>query len=187
MNQNQEQKMRRGVVLYKESPFLPAVHAKMRRVANKRGDMMLINASSGEIQSQIAGFWEAKEVDATQFVKLFVNGVKALAELTSAGARVFELLYLEMQKTPNKDMVYLSFAGIDKNERSISRSTFTRGVSELIEKRFIASMQSPCMYWVNPDFVWNGDRLRFVQEYTKASKERTTEDMRTLDMFEREY
>ena len=23
------------------------------------------------------------------------------------------------------------------------------------------------MYWLNPDFVWNGDRLAFVKEYRK--------------------
>ena len=25
------------------------------------------------------------------------------------------------------------------------------------------------MYWLNPSFVWNGDRLAFVKEYRKAS------------------
>lgn len=181
----QEHQTRRGVVLYETSPFMPSVQTRTRRVTNKRGDMMLIS-NEGEIQSQIAGFWEAKQVDATKFVKLFVNGVKALAELTSAGTRVFELLYLEMQKTPNKDTVYLSFTGLDKNEKAISRSTFTRGISELVEKQFIASMPAVGWYWVNPDFVWNGDRLRFVQEYTKApSRPRSEEkDTRTLDLFE---
>lgn len=180
----QEHQTRRGVVLYETSPFMPSIQTKTRRVTNKRGDMMLIS-NGGEIQSQIAGFWEAKQVDATKFVKLFVNGVKALAELTSAGTRVFELLYLEMQKTPNKDTVYLSFTGLDKNEKTISRSTFTRGISELVEKQFIASMPAVGWYWVNPDFVWNGDRLRFVQEYTKDSNKPKIEgkDTRTLDLF----
>ena len=51
---------------------------KTRRVTNKRGDMMLVNSNTGEIQTQIAGFWEAEEVDSTKFVKLFIRGVKAL-------------------------------------------------------------------------------------------------------------
>ena len=24
-------------------------------------------------------------------------------------------------------------------------------------------------YWVNPDFIWNGDRLAFVKEYRKIN------------------
>jgi hypothetical protein len=128
---------------------------------------MMLVSNEGELVSNVAGFWQMEEVDSTKFVKLFVNGVKALAELTNAGAKVFELLYTEMQKKPNEDSVYLSFTGIDKNAKSLSRSTFTRGISELIEKKFIASMPAVGWYWINPDFVWNGDRLRFVQEYRK--------------------
>ena len=180
----QEHQTRRGVILYEKSPFMPAVQTRTRRVTNKRGDMMLVN-NEGEIQNQIAGFWESKQVDATKFVKLFVNGVKRLAELTSAGSKIFELLYLEMQKTPNKDTVYLSFTGLGRNEKTISRSTFTRGISELIEKEFVASMPAVGWYWVNPDFVWNGDRLRFVQEYTRDSNRKPqTEDSLTGDLFE---
>jgi hypothetical protein len=183
MTQEVEHQTRRGVVLYEQSPFMPTVQTKTRRVTNKRGDMMLIS-NDGEIQSRIAGFWESKPVDSSRFVKLFVNGVKALAELTSAGTRIFELLYIEMQKNPNKDTVYLSFTGLDKNEKTISRSTFTRGISELVEKQFIAAMPAIGWYWVNPDFVWNGDRLTFVQEYYKVSTKKSREtDTLTGDLF----
>lgn len=163
----QENETRRGVALYEQNPFMSktAIQAKTRRVTNKRGDMMLVNAQTGEVQAPIAGFWEAEEVDSTKFVKLFVNGVKALAELTNAGTRVFELLYIEMQTNVGKDQVYLSYSGLGRDLRSISRSTFSRGIAELIEKRFIAAMPAVGWYWVNPDFVWNGDRLAFVKEY----------------------
>jgi hypothetical protein len=177
---------RRGVVLYETSPFLPNVQTKTKRVTNKRGDMMLVNSNTGEIQTQIAGFWESEEVDSAKFVKLFVNGVKALAELSNAGTRVFELLYIEMQSNIGKDQVYLSYTGLDKNEKAISRSTFSRGLAELIDKKFIASMPAIGWYWVNPDFIWNGDRLAFVKEYKKASSKPKAEqiDTKTIDMFD---
>ena len=63
---------------------------------------MLVNSNTGEIQTQIAGFWEAEEVDSTKFVKLFVRGVKALKELTGAGTKVFEVLYLRVQENIGK-------------------------------------------------------------------------------------
>ena len=56
----------------------------------------------------VAGFWQSQEVDSAKFVKLFVNGVKAFRELTNAGARVFEALYMEMQTNIGRDRVYLS-------------------------------------------------------------------------------
>ena len=136
---------------------------KTKRVTNKRGDMMLLS-SEGEIVSNVAGFWQSEEVDSSKFLKLFVNGVKALAELSNPGTRVFELLYCEMQNNIGKDQVYLSFTGIE-DTTNISRATFKRGMAELIDKKFIAAMPAVGWYWVNPDYMWNGDRLAFVKEY----------------------
>ena len=188
MTQEAEQEQsRRGVILHAENPFMADanVATKTRRVTNKRGDMMLVSKGDGEIVSQIAGFWEAEEVDSTKFLKLFVNGVKALAELKNPGARVFELLYIEMQNNIGKDQVFLSYTGLNEvQQKSISRSTFARGLAELIEKRFIAAMPTIGHYWVNPDFIWNGDRLAFVKEYRKASSKKAIErDTKTLDLF----
>lgn len=165
----QQHETRRGVALHADNPFMAQVgmQLKTRKVMNRRGDMMLVSSETGEIQSQIAGFWEAEEVDSTKFVKIFVNGVRALAELTNAGTRVFELLYLEMQNNIGKDTVYLSYTGIDQRQKTISRSTFSRGLAEIIEKKFIAAQPAIGWYWVNPDFIWNGDRLTFVKEYRK--------------------
>lgn len=170
INEEPEHATRRGVVLYEQSPFLMDVKAKNKRVSNKRGDMVLVSTTTGEVQTNVAGFWETEEVDAAKFIKLFVNGVKALAELSNAGTRVFELLYIEMQNNIGKDQVYLSYTRLDKNQKGISRSTFSRGLSEIIDKRFIAAMPAVGMYWVNPDFIWNGDRLAFVKEYRKKGK-----------------
>jgi len=125
---------------------------------------MMLLSSEGEIVSNVAGFWQSEEVDSSKFLKLFVNGVKALAELSNPGTRVFELLYCEMQNNIGKDQVYLSFTGIE-DTTNISRATFKRGMAELIDKKFIAAMPAVGWYWVNPDYMWNGDRLAFVKEY----------------------
>jgi hypothetical protein len=38
---------------------------------------------------------------------------------------------------------------------------------ELIDKGFVAPTEAVAWYWLNPDFMWNGDRLAFVREYRK--------------------
>jgi hypothetical protein len=178
---------RRGVTLYQENPFLIEVKTRTRKITNKRGDMMLVNNETGEIQSQIAGFWEAEEVDSTKFVKLFIKGVKALKELTGAGTKVFEVLYLRVQENIGKDQIYMSFSAVDQTLTPMSNPTYDRGMRELIEKGFIAATRAQGMYWLNPDFVWNGDRLAFVKEYRKSKTEKAIEnfkDTKTIDMFE---
>jgi hypothetical protein len=86
------------------------LQTREKRVTNKRGDMMLVS-NEGEIVSNVAEFWQAEAVECTKFIKLFVNGVKAFAELSNAGARVFELLYIEMQNNIGKDRDF--FASFD--------------------------------------------------------------------------
>ena len=163
----QKQKTRRGLTLYPRNPFVIGgmVKSKTKRLLNKKGDMMVMG-STGETVAPIAGFWQAQEVDATKFVKLYINGVKAFKELSNAGTRVFEVLYLEVQKNIGQDRVYLSFTTLDE-ELKLSQATFTRGMRELLDKEFLAPTEAVAWYWLNLDFMWNGDRLAFVKTYIK--------------------
>lgn len=162
-------KTRRGVTLYDKNPFMVEVFSRTRRVTNKRGDMALISSETGEIQNNIAGFWEAKEVDSSKFVKLFVQGVKALKELTGAGTKVFEVLYFRVQENIGKDQIQMAFASVDQTVTPMSEATYSRGMREILEKGFIAATPVQGTFWLNPSFVWNGDRLAFVKEYRKTS------------------
>ena len=156
-------------ILHENNPFMMEFTTQKKRVTNKRGDMMLVNSTTGEIQSEVAGFWETQEVDSTKFVKLFIQGVKALKELTSAGTKVFEVLYLHIQESIGKDQVYMSFNLVDQVITPMSESTYSRGMRELIEKEFLAASPNIGLYWLNPSFIWNGDRLAFVKEYRKIN------------------
>lgn len=169
--ESREVRRGRGVVkIYQHSPFLMQVDIKSRRVTNKTGDMMLINRENGEVVNDVAGFWQSQEVDSTQFVKLFIQGVRALTELTNAGTKVFELLYVKMQEIPNKDQVSMAFWMVNQDATPISERTYARGISELIEKGFIAATPTFGIYWVNPNFLWNGDRLTFMKTYVKQAE-----------------
>jgi hypothetical protein len=187
-------KTRRGLTLYEQNPFVGSavVNTKqgVKKITNKSGDMMMVSQSTGEIVSQagMTGFWHSQPVDKTQFVKLYVNGVKAFKELTGAGTKVFELLYLEVQKQIGKDKVHLAYAGIDQDITPMSIATYTRGMRELMDKGFIAPSMVQGLYYINPDYMWNGDRLAFVKEFrlhaTKAVGKGPDRDPNTADMFD---
>lgn len=164
---------RRGLAKHTTNPFVSTaiVSTKTRRITNKKGDMMVVSSSTNEIVSPLVGFWHSEEVDNTKFVKLYVNGVRAFRDLTSAGTKVFELLYLEVQKNIGKDVIWLNFIEVDQSITPMGKSTFMRGMRELLEKGFIAESTVPSKYFLNPDYIWNGDRLAFVKEYYKAASQ----------------
>lgn len=187
-------KTRRGMTLYDKNPFIGTAIGNtkqgVKRISNKTGDRMLVvSENTGEVFGG-AGFWQAQEVDKTQFVKLYVNGVRAFKELTGAGTKVFEVFYLEVQKQIGKDQVYLSYAAVDQELTPMSTATYDRGMRELVEKKFLAPTMLQAMFYINPDYVWNGDRLAFVKEYrlaggTRRPRAAAEVDDKTMDMFEK--
>ena len=161
---------RRGLVKHKVNPFLPDASAstnegmKRRTLTSKDGSQLMVTTQAGE-QVAPAGFWHTQEVDKAQFVKLYINGVKAFAGLTGAGAQVFGLVYAALQKTPGKDVIYLNFLELDQEITPISKATFMRGMKEILLKRFLAETLVSGKYFVNPDYIFNGDRLAIVKEF----------------------
>ena len=63
----------------------------------------------------------------------------------------------------------MSFSSIDQAETRISEATYTRGMRELVDKGFLAATPHIGLFWLNPDYLWNGDRLAFVKEYRKRT------------------
>lgn len=167
-------KSKRGLSTYKANPFIAAAANNTRigskRIVNKTGDKMMIVSEHGEILAP-AGFHQVVEVDKSQFVKLFINGVKALQQLTSAGTQVFELIYHNVQEQFGKDELYINYAAVNQEITPMSESTFMRGMKELLRKGFIAESLRPSMYYLNIDYLFSGDRLAFIKEYRlKGSK-----------------
>lgn len=175
----QDSNTRRGLTIYNENPFIhmDMVKTRIKRMTNKQGNMMMVvSGETGEVVASQSGFWWAREVDTAQFVKLYINGVKAFSELTNAGTKVFEILYREMQKNIDKDRVLLSLMALEDDVK-ISKTTFTRGMRELMDKGFIAPTRVVGWYWLNPDYVFNGDRLTFVHEYRRTSEKKAKQQL----------
>lgn len=192
-------KSKRGLSTYKANPFIAgaAMNTKIgsKRIVSKSGDKMMIVSEHGEIMAP-AGFHQVVEVDKSQFVKLFINGVKALQQLTSAGTQVFELIYHSVQQQFGKDELYINYASINQEITPMSESTYMRGMKELLKKGFIAQSMRPSMYYLNIDYLFSGDRLAFIKEYRLAgtnrkpqakhvevTEEAPTRDPKTADMF----
>ena len=173
---------RRGEKKYKTNPFLSLALTNtkhgVKRITDKTGTRMMVVSNQGEILAP-AGFWQTQDVDKTQFVKLYINGVKAFKDLTGAGTKVFEVLYLKVQGEVSKDVFHLSFHDIDQKLTPMSESTFMRGMKELLKKGFIAESIVTGRYFLNPDYMWNGDRLAFVREYRK--KTTVTEQTKNIE------
>jgi hypothetical protein len=159
---------KRGLPVYRVNPSIPPSNGLATR--QKRFEVpggkaaLIVDNSTGELKGIGGmGFWWQEEVDASRFVKLFLDGIKQACNLSKAGMQVFELVYHQMREKPGHDKIELSqyFA----HDRGLNERTFRRGLRELLEKEFLYRSTSDGVFFINIRFMFNGDRLAFVRTY----------------------
>ncbi len=131
-------------------------------------------SSDGE-SIEHSGIHIVKNVDENEFLKIYTKNIKAIFDLKPTAQRVLQYLMTELQKTPNADAIYLAWVGADiyfsEHDIQVSRASFHRALSELIQKGFLAESTRPNMFWFNPNLFFNGNRLSFIYEYRKIENE----------------
>jgi len=158
------------VVRYKTNPFLEdfAIKKKDKMVKVSvlgKENNVLVNNDTGEVVGThtIA----IKKVDSEQFIKLFTQNIAWAFDLSSAGIKAFTVVaWIVQNEALNKDTIVISAYSIEefnaRNQKNISLQTFYRGLRELEKNKIIAKHQAQALYFINPNFIFNGDRVAFT-------------------------
>ncbi|WP_063657953.1 replication/maintenance protein RepL [Candidatus Arsenophonus triatominarum] len=157
-------------IRYESNPFLENMVIPFGRKTVKlsplgREDNILVNQFTGEIRGTHVATY--KKVDSQCFVKLFTENIALAFNLKSAGIKALTVLIFIVQKSAmNKDVVNLDsytlkeFLNFNEGVK-LSMTTFRRGLIELEEAKIIAKALRKGNYFINPNFVFNGDRIAF--------------------------
>lgn len=153
-----------GDAIYSRNPSVPTpnVISKARRVltGNERKGL-LIDEGSGEIIGHGGAVsFVQEQVDKETFVKLYLKGVQQATGLTQTGLKVFGEVYSQLRDNPNTDTVSLNMRTTE-----LSSGIFYRGLKELLQKEFLFRSPMDGTFFVNIQYMFNGNRLAFVQAY----------------------
>lgn len=163
------------IVRHESNPFVedmvvPIRGQKVQLSKLGKDDNVLVNQTTGEVQGTHITTY--KRVDAEQFVKLFTANIALTFDLRAAGIKAFNVLVWILQnKSISKDLVPLDKFALDEfltahDDRSpkikLSQPTFWRGLAELEAAQIIAKHLRQGWYFINPNFVFNGDRIAFT-------------------------
>lgn len=165
---------KKNIVAYEKNPFLKhtsevvKIGYKTVWVANDQ-NKAIINTLSGEMdQSNAAIMGVRRKVDRAEFVKLYAEGVGALLELKSSGKKIFHLIYEEISggNSIGKDRVFLKYEALEPEiQAKIGKTTFYSGIKNCLENKIIAqSAQDNAIYYINPAFIFNGNRLLLLTD-----------------------
>ncbi len=163
---------RRGNVLYARNPFMQEISIQVseRKTTISKGSIVV--SSRGEKIGD-ACIAQIVPVDKEKFVKLYVQNIAAIFELNKSGIRMLGVLLHIVQEYPQQDQVFMSHPEAAKahaqlNDKPLSRTTFDRGISELIEHQVIAeSPKGLGWFYINPNLVFNGNRVTFINSYVR--------------------
>lgn len=176
------------IVRYDVNPFLADMVLKIKKKNVQVSPMgkdrnILVNEGTG--QSFGTHVTTYKKVDSEQFVKLFAANIALAFDLKAAGFKSFMVLIWAVQnKVMNKDLIMLDSFTLDdflsaheaaEPPVTLSLSTFQRGMKELENSKIIAKNVRKGWYFINPNFVFNGDRIAFTTLIEKADSPRKEE------------
>lgn len=165
----------RVVVRYENNPFIenmvvPIKGQKVQLSKLGKDNNILVNQSTGEVHGTHITTY--RRVDAEQFVKLFTANIALTFDLKASGIKAFNVLVWMLQNSSiGKDLVPLDKFALDAflkahNDRKppikLSQPTFWRGLAELESAQIIAKHVRQGWYFINPNFVFNGDRIAFT-------------------------
>lgn len=176
-------------IRYNKNPFLESmiVPVRGRQVKiSKLGadDNILVNQATGEVHGTHITTY--KRVDSEQFVKLFTANIAMTFDLSSAGIKTFSVLLWAVQyRALAKDELDLDSITLheflENNLKTpplqLSLATFKRGINELEKAQIIAKTMRQGRYFINPNFVFNGDRIAFTTLIERSSGEGEQESL----------
>lgn len=152
------------VEVFDRNPF-GEFEISRRRATVKTDECFIAEKHTGEVIGDVAGFWKFEDVDRAKFVKVYVKGLAAFEGVSTAGAKVFEILLRTLADRYGQDTVLIQENRNRAFAQEISRSTLRRGIQELIDRKFIARTPGRGLFWINPEYVFNGDRITFAKQY----------------------
>ena len=163
-----------------EGAFVVPIRSDMSIVA---GGLTIKDKSNEEIDVNTGLIGRVQVVDSEQFLKFYTSHMGIFFELPKAAQTVLAAVFLAVQdQAKDKAHIFLSHQVAKKYWEKLhwgepgrpsipSRQLFSRGLAHLISARFIAPhVQGDSWYWTNPSLIFNGDRVRFVQEYRTRRK-----------------
>lgn len=128
-------------------------------------------------------------VDEEKFVKVMASCFSSAFELGSAGQKMLWLLLDVVSNGFRKDVVYMTHkqtVTIGNKPIKLGRTTYYKGLNELKDAGFIAEAEGPGLYFINPAMIFNGDRIRFVQEWVKSNPDVRPSELPRINQYKPE-
>lgn len=143
---------------YSENPF---VDDHIRMIVPGRSHEY-VHLESLTNQDGVPHIVRHQVVDEEKFVKIYIAYMDVWMGLSKKAQKVLQYVFKSLK--PNKDKVEISIEGLSDFTGYNSYGPLYSGLNELIEAQLLCRTRHELIYYINPKFVFNGNRLRLGEE-----------------------
>jgi len=161
----------RSAIKYGSNPFMEGEILELKKgnktVIAGSTSKYLVDSKTGETEA-ITLLAKKQEVDKEEFAKIYIHQIQSLFNLSKSGIRVFA--YLLSALKINKGEVYINISRVMEFCGYKQKNQAYKGLAELISNNIIAMSKDPNIWYINPNVVFNGNRIAFLKEYKIINK-----------------
>lgn len=163
---------------YKKNPFIGIDRIEITRKTDYFGtDSVVFQRETGEVQG-MSIVARRRNVDAEKFVKLFTDKLSDWLDLTKNAQKV--LVYIMGAMQPNSDIILFNMEHCLELTGYSSEAPIYSGLAELMDRKIIARSSQPAMLYLNPYFMFSGNRVIFLESVERI-EEGSPNDSISLD------
>lgn len=130
----------------------------LRKVVTKKVVNQLLDPKTGEV-FEVLQAGEEKVIDSLPFVKVYYDMISFMVKC-SCVSTIKLSLYIMNDLEYKDSYVYLRCTEVCKDLGWNSRATFYKALKGLIDANVIAKSEIANLYYVNPNMVFNGSRIK---------------------------
>ena len=106
-------------------------------------------------------------VEEEQFIKLYTQHIDQWLNLTKKAQAV--LKYIIKNLKPNKDKITININTLSDYTKYNSYGPLYSGINELIEAQLLSRTRHELVYYINPNFIFNGNRIYLAELIERSS------------------
>lgn len=157
---------------HEDNPYLKNlaenhIQVKVKSTIISSENIEYADTKNGEIVGGKKFHTVYKDVDPESFAKIYLNKMKEIFSLSSQSYKL--LGYILHNVRPNKAEFYIYPHQVMAYTKWKSKRSVYMGIVGLINANIIANSIIPSLYYINPVYVFNGDRLICVTEWRKMN------------------
>jgi hypothetical protein len=129
----------------------------IRRVAKKKPTKRLVDVDNG-VMMDVMEDDSFITVDSLPFVKVYLDEfAKAILGLSYPGFQVLSYIMIKLEKGNN--LVYIDYTDVKVISGNLGRTSYYKGLKELLNRNTIEETDKGHIYRVNPNMIFNGVRI----------------------------